>query len=98
MKNGWTSYPQQMENAYVNNYYDQNIVEMNGIDGSSYLQEGIGFGTWLLHVFYDDYYITLSLSNASLNHEDSADEILWKHAKLKEAGELAVSRLSSILE
>ena len=98
MENGWSSYMQQMEKAYVANYYEQNIVELSGMAGASYLQEGIGFGTWLLHVFCDDYYITLSLSNASMNHEDSEDEILWKHEKLKEAGNLAVKHLKAILE
>ena len=98
LKDGWTSYMQQMEKAYVNNYYDQNIVEMGGIAGTSYLQEGIGFGTWILHVFYGEYYITLALSNTAMNYEDSEDEILWKHEKLKETGDLAVDRLKTILE
>ena len=86
-----------MEKAYVNNYYDQNIVEMGGMTGTSYLQEGTGFGTWLLHVFYDDYYITLSLSNVSMNYKDSADEISWKHEKLKKVGDLAVEHLKVIV-
>ena len=89
---------QEMEKAYVNNYYAQNIVEMGGTAGTSYLQEGAGFGTWILHVFYDEYYITLALSNASMNYEDSEDEILWKREKLKEIGNLAISSLKIILE
>ncbi|MCL2488328.1 MAG: hypothetical protein FWE80_06555 [Oscillospiraceae bacterium] len=97
LKNGWASYMREMEKAFSSNYYSQNIVELGGIDGASYLQEGVGMGQWMLHIFYGDYYISLNLNNTSLSHADSEDEISWKQEKLKNAGNLAVENLKAIL-
>ena len=98
LKKGWTSYIKEMEKAYSKNYYQQNIVEMGGIDGKSYLQDGGAMGLWLLHIFYGEYYISITVGNTSLSRVDSEAETLWKQAKLKEAGNRAVGRLKAILE
>ena len=97
LKNGWAGYMKEMEKAYSLNYHQQNIVETGGIPGSSYLQEGGAMGLWLLHLFYGDYYITITVSNTSFSKTDSEKETAWKQAKLKEAGQLAVRKLKDIL-
>ena len=97
LKNGWQDYMKGMEKAYSQNYHKQNIVEMSGIPGASYLQEGGVMGLWLLHLFYSDYYITITVSNTSISKTDSEKETAWKHEKLIEAGKLAVGRLKGML-
>ena len=97
LKNGWSDYMRQMEKTYFVSRADQNIAKVEGTLGTYYLQEGTGFGTWILHVFYGDYYTTISLSNASMNYTDSEDEISWKHEKLREIGDLAVEHLKAIV-
>ena len=47
---------------------------MRGIEGSSYIQEGGAMGLWLLHIFYGDSYISITLSNTKLSHVDSEYE------------------------
>ena len=97
LKKGWASYMKEMEKAYSLNYHNQNIVEMDGIEGASYLQDGVAMGLWLLHIFYGDYYILVTLGNTSLSRKDSEAETAWKQEKLKEAGNLAVRRLKAII-
>jgi len=97
LKNGWTSYLKQMEDAYTKNYHNQNITKIDGIPGTSYLQDGEVMGLWLLHIFYGDYYIVVDLSNTSISKVDSEEEILRKHEKLKTAGNLAVENLKTRL-
>ena len=97
LKNGWSGYMQQMEKAYTKNDGKQNITEISGMLGKYYLQKGEGFGTWILHVFYGEYYMTIALSNASMNYNDSEAEIAWKHEKIKKTGDLAVERLKAIV-
>jgi len=98
LKNGWANYMKEMEKAYSRNYHKQNIVEMGGIDGKSYLQDGGAMGLWLLHIFYGEYYIYITVGNTSLSRKDGEAEISWKHGKLKEAGTLAVGRLKEIIK
>ena len=84
-----------------------NIVKVDMLhDATAYLQEGYGFGQWLLYVFYGDYKLMMTLGNQvySLDEADieaanhnSEDEIAWKQDKLKEAGNLAVERLKAII-
>ena len=95
LKNGWASYMKEMENAYVS--YPKSVI--NG--GNAYLQPGIGFGGWLLHVFYGDYYILLYLANKAVlgpTPDDSPAEITWKQTKIKEAASLALDRLKEIIK
>jgi len=98
LKNGWTSYLKQMQKAFASNYHNQNIVEIGGMEGGSYMQKGVGFGQWLLYVFYGEYWIVLTLGNAPGATNNSEEAIAWKQAKLKEAGNLAVTRLKAILK
>jgi len=98
LKNGWAVYLQKMEGAYAKNNQNQNIIQISGISGTSYLQEGEGFGQWLLHIFYGDYYIILVLGhNTGVDRVDGEDEVAWKHEKLTEAGKLAIERLKAIV-
>ena len=98
LKKGWTSYLQKMEEAYVKNNADQNIIQISGISGTSYIQEGAGYGQWLLHIFYGDYYIHLVIGNTTgPSRIDTEDELTWKHEKLIEAGKLALERLKAIV-
>jgi len=94
LKDGWSTYMKEMEKAFAR---DSNTSVMDGIDGIAHLQDGGAMGLWLLHIFYDDYFITISLMNTSFSRVDSDELISWKHAKLNEAGKLAVRKLKEIL-
>jgi len=98
LKNGWATYLQKMEESYVKNNAEQNIIQITGISGTSYLQQGESYGQWLLHIFYGDYYIYLVLgSTTGPDRVDTDDEIAFKHEKLTEAGKLAVEHLKAIV-
>ena len=97
LQNGWAHYISQMKGAYSVNNYQQNIIDFGDTDGESYLQDGRIMGSWLLHIFYGDYYMSVVVSNTSLSRKDTEDEMAWKRAKAKEAGELAVKRLKARL-
>jgi len=98
LRNGWISYLKQMQKAFASNYYNQNIVEMGGVEGESYMQKGLGFGQWLLYIFYGEYWIVLTLGNAPGATDNSEEAVAWRQEKLKEAGNLAVTRLKEILK
>ena len=97
LKKGWASYLKEMKKAYSQNYYKQNIVEVSGIQVTSYLQDGEAMGLWLLHMFHGDYYIVVSLSNTSFSKTDNEKESAWKKEKLIESGKLAIGRLKALL-
>jgi hypothetical protein len=103
LKNGWTSYMKEMEKALSLNYHKQNIVQLDGIGGASYLQEGIG-DQWLIYIFCGDYFMHLALNvngrriSEFTTKMDSEEGIAWKIAKLQEAGKLAVERLKAIIK
>jgi len=91
LKNGWKSYLKDMEK---NLSEGQEVVNVG--DGKAYLQDA--YGVLMIHIFYDDFLIQLSLINVPYTHEDTDDEAVWKRAKIKEAGTLAVKNLKSILK
>jgi len=99
MKNGWTSYLQELEKAFSDNKNeDLTIIKTDGVRGASaYLQDGGAIGLWMLHIFCGEYKITVNLTNTSFSHVDSEEEIAWKQAKLEEIGNFAVERLTEIL-
>ena len=99
VKNGWESYMRAMERTYAENTNESlNIFKAEGVQGASaYMQEGIGFGQWLLHIFTGEYIIWITLGNQSMSKEDTEEEIAWKQAKLIELGNFAVERLAEIL-
>jgi len=94
LKDGWKNYLKEMEKNIVP--YTTRIEI--GSDGTAYLQEGWGFGQWLLYVFSGDYYINLTLGNKSLSYEDTPEEILWKQEKIAESAKLAIKNLKAILK
>jgi hypothetical protein len=99
VKGDWQSYMKALEKAYSNNKHEEVIIiETDAVQGASaYLQDGKAMGLWMLHIFCGDYKITLNLCNASLTHEDSAEEIAWKQVTLEEMGNFAVKQLNEIL-
>ena len=94
LKDGWSNYMKEMEKAFAR---APNTSVIEGIDGIAHLQDGGAMGMWLLHIFYDDYFITITVMNTSISRVDSAELTSWKHVKLNEAGKLAVSKLKEIL-
>ena len=99
VKDDWQSYMKALENAFANNKHEEVIIiETDAVQGASaYLQDGRAMGLWMLHIFCGDYKITLNLCNASLTHEDSAEERAWKQVTLEEMGNFAVKQLNEIL-
>ena len=99
VKGDWQSYMKALEKAYSNNKHEEVIIiETDAVQGASaYLQDGKAMGLWMLHIFCGDYKITLNLCNASLTHEDSAEERAWKQVTLEEMGNFAVKQLNEIL-
>ena len=99
MKNGWASYMQRQEKSLIDLMDEQNITKIDGIGDAAYLQEGMAYGQWLLHVFYGEYWFTVVIGNNSgAKNNDGEDKTAWKHEKLMEAAKLAAKRLDAIIK
>jgi len=99
MKNGWVPYMQKQQKSVANliGSDGHNVVEVNGIGDATYLQEGLAFGQWLLHVFYGEYWFSIVISNNRDSLKDSEAEITWKQEKIIEAGKLSLEHLKAIV-
>jgi len=90
LKNGWKSYLKDMEKNLSSG---TTKIDVSG--GTGYLQETNEI--WMFYIFYEEYYITLSLVQFPLSHIDTDEEKLWKTQRLTEAGKIAVNNLKNIL-
>jgi len=100
-KSDWASYLPDMENVYASQPAKYPKSTISG--SNAYLQNGsevIGaeWGQWLLHVFYNGYYMIIDIQNTNTTTVDDAARTVKKKAILNSAANVALTNLKRILD
>ena len=102
MTKGWAAYLESEQKRLIKlmeeGHENFTISSVAGVGNAAYLEESKLDDFWALWIFYEEYIITVAVSQGSLLADDASEsEIAWYNEKLMEAGKLAVEHLKAII-